>query len=1514
MSIFDDIYKQKKAEIVDKSWFDKKAQEESQRQYLESLPTDVEVAAQPPMPTPGIRFEGGQLVPEAQPQAAESQYELDRQARETTVPTREAVERAEQYRKEKAPVLSPVVEKIGDAYVNIGQKLSRIAGFQTIGQAMRRYGQDIRTGLPSIADMEIVQQWLNTDEAKEIQEEVMKMGRTAWDELYQSMQTSTARIWKAPLSHLNRLGIESDWTNSIIDTLKVAIDQPYAAPGQAGTASEFIAQSLGSAIPTMLASMLSQILTGSPTWGPGISQGLLYSDQVYDEEIASGATHEEAMWSAGLTGVITGVIGGAQWKGFTRIGQQGTILSLMKAAQQKSMKRIAKTGGRFTYEILKGALKSSIQEAMQEATVVYSPHLTRGKEIDWAEAKSRIGRAGLGGAVAYFAAGPITSAIHLHKQTTVAHKLNQQFDDAMRLAVEQQFNIAQQADGAIDVNTASIHEQVYIPHFDGKLTAIRNVSENILASERGRGKRVEHLRELFTSIKEDYETIAPMIEQHPELLPELVQINEILPIYEKAIKALAKDPTQQTVRTVKEMTNTISELGKKYSERIPRGRIGKINEKKWFARKQEAIQSKHEQQIMARWADTRMKSLYKTWERSATDENAKAYMDELFQKYPPLTMEEVQQRAEQGDSIARLMLENQEYAGGANELFSVLRQVTEDQLPTFEALVARANAGDAEAQFLIETTRPAYEKAETVETARPAEDVAPADVATETEVQVPDRNTVEGDAKFRKDLQTKFHILARKMGMSTEQKRQFLKDLTGKETTRGMTAEDIHTAIELLLEQLPEQGKSPPTAAETATEILKTRKSKWQTDGLLPGQIRKGFRAFLDKTKRGIQSYWDGQLRMERFLEAVDGYKDGFLYNSIARPVDRSVINSMESTAARQRDFISFVRSLVGDKWDTLFTSGKQLIAPKTKYHPRLEVDPIERIAIYLYSKNENATNHLLYGNLADAADPEIALNKILDSVTETEKEIADYILQDLDQEYGELNEVSEAVLENPLDQVKSYFPIVLEGVSIDFHPDPLNNLLAILSREPYKFAPSFTKARIKGAKQPLNLNALDTYFQHISRVEQFTNVAPAIKKVMEITNDRNFRREFARTQGDNALRVLDTWLKDAARGTSAELNKWGEKALLGLRRNGIVYALAYNIPSVMRQTLSNFNAMAVHPAVASQYTRNIALLGLGQGKALESFVMSRSPMMRTRSADEMIAMMDRQATPEMKIKGKVPWSNRALSWIRFSDKWTTITAWKSFFDAAMDSETLIKQYGLDGSEQQAIQFADKMVARTQPMSQVTHLPDFFRGGAMERFLSTFQNQVNNNLNFWAHDILGELKAGKITPQMAAYRVLFSYVLPAQMFGVIARGRLPETWKEAGFDLMTYGLASPFLIGRILANAMAGRYGQGGIETAAFQNAGQAIAKLGKGEFGKAGKYGLRSVGALTGRFPAQFLRSGEGAYNLWTGESDDWRELIWSAYALQSPKTDDKPAARYTLPPRPTLPPRQLPKRRRQQ
>lgn len=732
-------------------------------------------------------------------------------------------------------------------------------------------------------------------------------------------------------------------------------------------------------------------------------------------------------------------------------------------------------------------------------------------------------------------------------------------------------------------------------------------------------------------------------------------------------------------------------------------------------------------------------------------------------------------------------------------------------------------------------------------------------------------------------LKKKVHVLARNLGISDEERRAIQQRLTGKKSMAGMTPEEAKVVAEHFTKLSKEQGLSSSTGEELAESIKKNAPRKKVIERL------KGLPAKILSIKRGFDL---GQTRPERLLEALDGHKEGPVYRTIWMPVKRGEANARAGVNRRVTDFVDFVekvfakqgkvdkhaiKQFVGNAKKT-FTDGKATIA----------LTPAERIGVYLYANQEKGLHHLRYGNFKEFANPDPIIADVIRSLTPEEKAVADWMVQELGNNFDRVQDVAQKALGQKLKQESAYFGMFLQGESLEDRQDFLS-LLGLLSgphATQYVPKPGFTKERVGGATQPLNLDAFGNYISLVQRTEQFINMAMVAKRVGDIFKTQSFRQAVNNATDGHGMKNLDKWLSDCIRGHVKESNDWIDKALLILRKNAAVYLLAYNMPSAARQSAAMLTASASHPVIAAKIFQYTAICASHPAafSEIKAEAAGKSNFMANRNFDRDVAKMRREEKAKNLLLRKKSWDQRLLALQTAVDDFSATLGWKAMYDAAMSNESVQQTFGLDGSEAAAIEFADKWVARTQTVGDVEHLPDFFRGSTMSRLFSTFMNDVNNNLNFWKHDIIGARKAGKISNSMVAYRVFTSWVLPAFMMGVLRRARLPRTWEEVVFDQAAYGLGTYFFVGDIILNSITGFSGaRTGIEELALIEAGKALRSAAKeGDIAKAAWHGTKAAGAFTGKIPAQLFRTSEGIYDLATGRTDDLRRLIWSEWSLE--------------------------------
>ncbi len=706
---------------------------------------------------------------------------------------------------------------------------------------------------------------------------------------------------------------------------------------------------------------------------------------------------------------------------------------------------------------------------------------------------------------------------------------------------------------------------------------------------------------------------------------------------------------------------------------------------------------------------------------------------------------------------------------------------------------------------------------------------------------------------------------------------------------KNKTTGDVSSKI-FNMEELAFLGDVQVATEEMAETIRQSQKIGTPKDEVLGQKENRLLKKYWQKTKRQVTGWHLGQLRVARMLEWLDGYDKGVNWTRIFLPMNEASMRADEAINGRLGGLQEFMQQTFGPDGTKRLLTGKKTPVADPNFKDKILLSPAERVGYYVLTKNKDGLRRLKRGNLGSFGNSEEALKAVLESVTEEEKQLGDWALGQLQEQYPRANQAAIIALGRELTPEDNYFPLYSPADETDMgqQMDFLTELEDKIGVPKTSIEIAETQERVHTSTGSVETDFFRSYLHNIARVERFVNMAPAVNEVQNLLNNKDYRHTLNKATDGYGVKILQHWMKDTTKGKSSEINDWTGKLLTGLRRNAMVYAIGYNIPSVMRQTLSLGNAMAIDPLmmkhVPSNWMKNKQ--GWDNYRSMENEVMGKSIMMRTRSFDRVESILNSVSAVEKRMLGKQDYSRRALGFIRWMDRHTTVLAWRSLYDVATDRHL---------SEEAAVAYADDGISKTQPMGNARDLPDFFRGGPLQKLLTTFQNQVNQNYNFWTHDIAGSLKAGKISKKTAAYRVMFSYVVPAMLFGMVGRGGPPEDWKDVVKDLALYPLGSLFLVGRIVYNAAQGFAGGGtSIAEIGVSELEKTIAAGFAGDVGKVVKHGTKAVGALTGRIPAQAIRTAEGLYDLAQNETDDYRRLIYSEWALsRGDKGGTAPAGR---------------------
>ena len=410
----------------------------------------------------------------------------------------------------------------------------------------------------------------------------------------------------------------------------------------------------------------------------------------------------------------------------------------------------------------------------------------------------------------------------------------------------------------------------------------------------------------------------------------------------------------------------------------------------------------------------------------------------------------------------------------------------------------------------------------------------------------------------------------------------------------------------------------------------------------------------------------------------------------------------------------------------------------------------------------------------------------------------------------------------------------------------------------------------------PLNLDALSNYVAHARAAEHYKAMAIPVYNINQMIHNNDFRKAVQQKTRGAGNEILSKWVQDVASERTSLENTWLSHTLGVLRRNAVVSALGLNIITALKQPLSLSLAAAENPRMIPGIIAAFAE-GARSPKELKKFVHDRSVVVRHRNMEREIRELARRKSVRKQITGKKALSEKSLFLIRMMDQATVQVVWKAAYDMSMSQAQ---------SEEQAISYADSVIERTQPMADIMDLPHFFRGSELHKMFTLFQNQINQNYNYWAHDIVGARKRGEISTEMVAYRTLMSTLLPATFLGLISRGFSPGDPEKWAKDQAAFVFAPLFMIGRVVSAIL------NGYDPASMVGFGWAKelydASRSKSLSTKA--IHLIGAGAKAGGIPwSQPKRSIKGLIALNEMDTDDPRRLIWSEQALSGSKAKSK-------------------------
>jgi len=698
-------------------------------------------------------------------------------------------------------------------------------------------------------------------------------------------------------------------------------------------------------------------------------------------------------------------------------------------------------------------------------------------------------------------------------------------------------------------------------------------------------------------------------------------------------------------------------------------------------------------------------------------------------------------------------------------------------------------------------------------------------------------------------------------------------DLIRKKPLNDMTIEELETVHDNIM-HLAHLGKTKNKLLKIAEKRNINNQIDTLVDTITKGEgitvkdvIKTGRedKTFFQKIGEAGQTYHYNTIRAERLFEQADNYKDsGEFWTTFFKPINEATYEEQDNYNIKLDEFRGFIN-------DNNINIGK-FLADKQEINDRVTLTSTEKVEVFLATFDKDKMRHLIRGNNFTEKD----ITDVVNSLTPEEKAMGEYLVKHYDEQYKGINEIYKKLAGKNLPKIPGYSPIRLLSETIDTTRDVIESLLTKYNVRP-SIRKGFTKERTKGAIQPLNLDAVNNLMFNLSRVEHYKAFVLPIRDINKLLSNPKLIEAIKQKRGNPFYQNLKSWLLDVSDTNPGISFDQVDKIARLLRVRAADAMLGFNIVSALKQPISVLNA-------CGEIGVFNVLNGIQQLSkspvATTRIVYEKSPLVRNRKGqfDRVISELEQSKNIKQIIKQTKTKSDIIIGLIKFMDQQSVKAVWKGAYDQAL---------GKDMTDQEAIDYADKVIRKTQPMAGVKDLARWFRGGTLSKMFTMFQNQINNNYNYYTHDIIGKYRAGEIGVGKVMYRVAFSYAMPALLMGMITRGRLPEEPKEALKDLISFPVAGFFFVGSIVKSMIDG-WDEFSIPPLSWAN---DILKVGTTKtLPTKIKYSLSALSKVLGIPWNQPYRTVKGMMDYLGGNTDDLRRLVYSESALGAKKKGTEP------------------------
>jgi hypothetical protein len=682
--------------------------------------------------------------------------------------------------------------------------------------------------------------------------------------------------------------------------------------------------------------------------------------------------------------------------------------------------------------------------------------------------------------------------------------------------------------------------------------------------------------------------------------------------------------------------------------------------------------------------------------------------------------------------------------------------------------------------------------------------------------------------------------------------------------------EDIHDTLREIakqgaLEQQLTIGRKKQSVEQTAEKVVSTiRNTRKTVDRGDPGRRPEGFKEkVIEPIKQKLAGYAMNHTRLMRLFRWLDGQERGVLTTQVWEPVSNSINDFMDAISEKPVKMGMFLNSIKLDH-RSLY---------KRRDFGGLRLSPSEAVEIYLASHDTAKLRHLLGGNTINKQSIDVkGVVRIIQNMTPQERAFGDWLLKEYKSYWPLIARVYEILNDEHLSHITGYSRILTDRKSSDFADDfkqELEERRWLLERLPDQ---SFLHQREGGVRQPLILDAVNNYLHNIGSFERYIHMAIPASNARKILGNEDVKNAINSATKQKGVEYINKWLTDSVTNTTAIDHSPLAPFFTMTRRNGAAAIMTLNFVAAMKSGVSVFTSMGHSPIGMMYILRAMAMPNwFGSYK----FAHEKSSILRHRFMEAEFREIHDENDLYLKLSGKKSWRERAAFMSVGFDQFAVTATWKGIYDYEMSKH---------GNEETAIREADRWVVSTHSATRIVDLPGYWRGTALEKMFTLFQNETNQMYNIIKYDVNAERKAGNIGMSQALWRTAWATFIPLALLSMISRGFTPSK-EDLAKDVVSNFAQMYFFFGNIISAAITG-YGDETVPMHFAKTSARTLLDTYKGiietdaekqqkYFTSAGTKAVETAAFLTGTPFIQPMRTFEGIKGMSQGE-EDLRTLIW--------------------------------------